>query len=155
MKMVLTTYVEMIGYFRYQKNTKTGVTETLDTRNCKHLFLPPHPPPFEEKRGDIVFDIPSFCSSIHSSFCPPSRSRYHVFATLIQFIPIPLKLYRCSGHELNMCIMFGYPQIIFCYLFFTKWTHSFFWPKQIDTRYPVYASPPTVLCRFIWNFPSV
>ena len=27
---------------------------------------------------------------------------------------IPLKLYRCLGYSLNMCIMFGYnPQIIF------------------------------------------
>ena len=34
--------------------------------------------------------------------------------------------------------------------FSTKWTRSFFWPKWIDSRYIVYAAPPTVLCKFLW-----
>ena len=30
------------------------------------------------------------------------------------FMPLPLKLYRCLGHGLKMCISFGYtPQVIF------------------------------------------
>ena len=37
---------------------------------------------------------------------------------LLQFMLIPLKLYRCLGHGLEMCILFGYnPQVIFCHFF--------------------------------------
>ena len=33
------------------------------------------------------------------------------------FMQIPLKLYRCLGHGLKLCILFGYnPQIICCLL---------------------------------------
>ena len=33
-------------------------------------------------------------------------------------MPIPLKLYRCLGHDLKICISFGYnPQITFCHFF--------------------------------------
>ena len=31
---------------------------------------------------------------------------------------VPLKLYRCLGHGLKMCILFGHnPQFIFCHFF--------------------------------------
>ena len=34
------------------------------------------------------------------------------------FMPIVLKIYRCFGHGLKICIYFVYnPQIIFCYYF--------------------------------------
>ena len=40
-------------------------------------------------------------------------------------MPIVLKVYRCLGHGLKVCMLFGYnPQIIFCH-FFTTWTSNF------------------------------
>ena len=77
-----------------------------------HLIIIPRP--FEEKRGDIVFDIPPF----RPSFRPLLRSRYLVYVSPqgLQFFPIPVKLYMCLGHGLMMCILFGHNlQIIFCH----------------------------------------
>ena len=39
---------------------------------------------------------------------------------LIQFMSIPLKLYRCLGHGLKMCILFGYNPQINNFSFFHK-----------------------------------
>ena len=39
--------------------------------------------------------------------------------------------------------------------FFHKWTKSFLRPKWTDTRCLVYATPPAVLCWFLWNFTGV
>ena len=37
---------------------------------------------------------------------------------LLQFMPIPLKLYKCLGYGLKKCILFGHnPQISYCYFF--------------------------------------
>ena len=44
-------------------------------------------------------------------------NRYYVSSVgnySYSFMPIPLTLYRCVGHGLKMCILFGYnPQIFF------------------------------------------
>ena len=40
-------------------------------------------------------------------------NRYYRYFCVCNFMLIPLKLYRCLGHGLKMCILFGYnPQII-------------------------------------------
>ena len=59
-------------------------------------------------------------------------------------------------HGLKICMWFGYsPQIIFCH-FFHKLNlaifSSFSLSKSIDSEYLVFATPPTVLCRFFGNF---
>ena len=54
---------------------------------------------------------------------------------LLQFMPIVLKPYRCLGHDLMMCILFGYnPQINF-YHFFQKMNLVIF-PTKVN-RYRV------------------
>ena len=68
------------------------------------------------------------------------------------FILILLKLHRCFGHGLKICMWFGYnPQIIF-YHFFCYFNLgiflAFLLSKLMDTGYLVCATPPTVLCRF-------
>ena len=75
------------------------------------------------------------------------------------FMPIPLKLHRCFDHCLKICMWFGYnPEIIF-YYFFRKLNlaifHTFLLSKWIDSWYLVCATPPTVLCQFLWNFTGV
>ena len=57
-------------------------------------------------------------------------TRYLVYAPP----PTVLELYRCLGHGLNMCLLFGHnSHIIFCY-FFHKMNLVIF----ADTRYLVY-----------------
>ena len=75
----------------------------------------------------MVFGIPSIRPSVH----PPSSSSMVpcVFNSSYSFMQIPLKLYRCLGQGLTMCILFGYnPQIILS-LVSTKRTLSFFSTK--------------------------
>ena len=59
-------------------------------------------------------------------------------------MPIPLKLYRCLGHGLKMCILFGYnPQKRFDHFVYKM--HQVICPTKVNMRYRhlVYASPPT------------
>ena len=59
-------------------------------------------------------------------------------------MPIPLKLYRCLGHGLKMCILFGYnPQMSFDHFIYKM--HQVICPTKVNMcyRYLVYASPPT------------
>ena len=52
---------------------------------------------------------------------PAEVNRYKVSCVCnssYSFTLSPLKLIRCLGHGLKMCILFGYyPQIIFCHFF--------------------------------------
>ena len=66
---------------------------------------------------------------------------------LLQFSPIPLKRYRCIGHGLKMCMLFGHNPQFFCYFFHKK--NLVIFEAKVNTRYLVYASSPTVLCRFL------
>ena len=43
---------------------------------------------------------------------------------LLQFFSDSFELYRCFGHGLEMCILFGHnPQNIYCYFFYKKNFH--------------------------------
>ena len=71
--------------------------------------------------------------------------------------PIPLKLYRCLGHGLKMCILFAYnPQIICCHFFKLNLANlqALLHSKLIDSGYRACVTP-TVLCRLFWNFTDV
>ena len=68
---------------------------------------------FEEKRRDMVFDFPSFRTSVFPSFRPPK-----VRNSSYSFMLILSKFYRCFCYGLKICMWFGYyPEIIFCYFF--------------------------------------
>ena len=55
-----------------------------------------------------------------------------------------MRLYRCLGHGLKMCILFGYHAQIIFVTFFHKINSVIFPAEVIDTMYLVYATPPTV-----------
>ena len=82
-----------------------------------------------------------------------------LWAQLIQFILIFLKLCTCFRHGLEMCIWFGYnPWINFCH-FFHYVNFVIVWPqilwKSRDSGYLVSATPHTILYRSLWNFAHV
>ena len=65
------------------------------------------------------------------------------------FMPNPLKLYRCIGHGLEVCILLEYnPHINFVTLhqinliIFQSLLHS----KCLDSRYIVCATPTIIVC---------
>ena len=61
-----------------------------------------------------------FFSQMNLVIFPIEVNRYYASCVCnfsYSFALIPLKLYRCSGHGLKMCILFGYnPQIILLFL---------------------------------------
>ena len=65
-------------------------------------------------------------------------------------MPILLKLHRCFGYGLKMCMWFGYnPQIIFCHFFrnlnFVFFRHYNYQQDYVDSMYLVRVTPPIPL----------
>ena len=78
---------------------------------------------------------------------------------LTVFIPILWKLHSCFGHDLKICMWFGYnTQVIFCH-FFRKLNLAIFpalyIAKRMDRGYLVGATPTTGLYLFFGNFTGV
>ena len=89
--------------------------------------------------------LPSNCPSVPlqvvSTFC---------MQLLYSLTALYLKLYRCLGHGLKMCILSGYtcnPQLISCH-FFHKMNSVIFLADVIDTGYLVYV---TLLLQFYFD----
>ena len=64
---------------------------------------------------------------------------------LLQFYADFLKLHRCFGHGLKMCMWFGHnPQIIFCHFFsnLNFFFHALLLSTYVDSMYVVRVTPP-------------